>query len=79
MLDEYLSEVIDCGSATVRLTQLYRYLRKGNRAAGTWKALLDAWEGLGQRRNDLMITELPNERLLLSRFRLERVTEWAGE
>ena len=79
MLNEYLNEVVDRGFTILRLSQLYRYLERGNRAAGTWRSLLDAWEGLGQNRRELQIVELPYETLLLTRYGVERVTLWAAE
>lgn len=78
-LEGVLREVADKGSLTIALKKLLRLLEKGNRAAGTWKSLLDAWEEIGEGRSHLYITELPWEVILLSRTFLVPVKNWANE
>ena len=43
-LKSLLYEIDDKGVVVIFLPKLLRLLDKGNRAAGTWKAFLDAWE-----------------------------------
>jgi hypothetical protein len=78
-MESLLYDVAYEGYSVLPLPKLYRLLAKGNRAAGTWKALLDIWEEIGQERWNLHIAELPGERLLLSKIKTERVGRWAGE
>ncbi len=78
-MESLLYEVEYHGYKVIPLQKLYRLLTKGNRAAGTWKALLDVWVEIGQDRVDLHIAELPGENLLLSKVRTEPVRKWAGE
>ena len=58
-LESLLHEVDDHGFIVVPLGRLLRLLNKGNRSAGTWKALLDAWESIEGNREDLHIFETP--------------------
>lgn len=74
-----LYEIDYHGVKVIPLQKLYRLLNKGNKAAGTWKALLDVWEATGHKRADLHIAELPGALLLLTAARTERVMKWAGE
>ena len=78
-MESMLYEVEYHGFNVIPLTKVYRLLDKGNRAAGTWKALLDVWESTGHRRSDLHISELPGALLLLTMIKTERVMKWAGE
>lgn len=78
-LEALLYEINYHGYVVVPLRKLYRLLRKGNRAAGTWRALLDAWEGIENEREELFIAELPNEMLLISNAQTEAVVKWAEE
>src|SRR5260370_39625562 len=78
-MEALLYEVEYQGHIVIPLGKIYRLLNKGNRAAGTWKALLDVWEETGHDRGDLHIAELPGENILLSKVRTEPVTKWAGE
>ena len=78
-LEALLYEINYHGYVVVPLRKLYRLLGKGNRAAGTWRALLDAWEGIGNEREELFIAELPNEMLLISNTATEAVVKWAEE
>lgn len=71
--------VADEGSVTVPLKKLLRLLEKGNRAAGTWKALLYAWEDIDESRTNLHIAELPGQMILLSSKATVPVTLWAGD
>jgi hypothetical protein len=78
-LESILRTVADEGSVTVPLRKLLRLLEKGNRAAGTWKALLDAWEDIDEDRANLHIAELPGQVILLSAKGTVPVTVWAGD
>jgi hypothetical protein len=80
-LSELLNDVYDKGYLVIYISKLWRLLGKGNRAAGTWKALLDAWEESrdGNKREALHIAELPGEYILLSRLATEPAIVWAGE
>ncbi len=77
-LESLLHEIDYEGFLILPLEKLYRLLGKGNRAAGTWQALLDAWEGIDGDINQLRIAELINERLLITIEKTEKVTKWAG-
>jgi hypothetical protein len=80
-LSELLNDVHDKGYLVIYISKLWRLLGKGNRAAGTWKALLDAWEESrdGNERESLHIAELPGEYILLSRFATKPAMVRAGE
>ena len=78
-LESLLRTVADEGSATVPLKKLLRLLEKGNRAAGTWKALLYAWEDIDEDRANLHIAELPGQIILLSSKGTVPVALWAGD
>jgi hypothetical protein len=80
-LYEILNDVFDKGYAVVYISKLWRLLGKGSRAAGTWRALLDAWEESreGNQRSSLHICELPGEYILITKGSTERATAWAGE
>jgi hypothetical protein len=78
-IESLLYEVDYCGYVVIPLRKLYRLLNKGNKAAGTWRALLDVWEETGHERADLNIADLPGDRLLLTNVTLDSVTRWAGE
>ena len=79
-LETILYEIDYHGFITIKIDKLYRILGKGNRAAGTWKALLDTWEGIDGNRDDLNIVEFEHEGLLLITNKpLVPLTSWAGE
>jgi len=80
-LSELLNEVFDKGYVVLYISKLWRLLGKGSRAAGTWKALLDAWEESrdGNKRDGLHICEIPGEYILLSKCATEPATAWAQE
>lgn len=78
-LEQMLYRVTYEGASIIFLRELYRLLGRGNRAAGTWVALLDAWEGIGRDRRELQIAELYNEVILLTCTPTTPATDWAGE
>ena len=78
-LESLLYEVEYQGFLVLPLRKLYRLLGRGNRAAGTWSALLDAWEGLGRNRQDLHIAEIAEEIILLTTRATEPAIKWSGE
>jgi hypothetical protein len=80
-LESLLLDIQEEGYIRVNKYKLWRLLGKGSNAAGTWKALLDAWEELGEnfRRSELRILELPSENFLITKTAIDRVTTWAGE
>lgn len=78
-LESLLHEVEHEGFLVLPLHKLYRLLGRGNRAAGTWSALLDAWEGVGYERRALQIAELAGEKILLTVVPTEVATSWSGE
>lgn len=75
-LEELLHEVREAGYAEVHLLKLYRLLGKGNRAAGTWKKLLQEWQALGYKNDELYIRELPGDRLILIWRNPAPVKDW---
>ena len=80
-LHEILNEVADIGYAVIRISKMFRLLGKGNRAAGTWRALLDEWEESreGNERSKLNISEIPGDYILLTTVASVRATERAQE
>ena len=78
-LESLLYEIDYHGYVTLKLDKLYRLLGRGNRAAGTWKALLDVWEGIDGDRNELHVAELMDGVLLITNKPLDRLTTWANE
>lgn len=80
-LSELLNDVFDKGYVVLHIAKLWRLLGKGSRAAGTWKALLDAWEESreGNKRNGLYLCEIPGEYILLSKVTTDKAIIWAGE
>lgn len=79
-LESVLYEIDYHGFITIKRDRLYRLLGKGNRAAGTWKALLDVWEGIDGDRGELHAVEFEQEGLLLITNKpLVPLTSWAGE
>jgi hypothetical protein len=80
-LSELLNDVNDKGYVVIYIGKLWRLLGKGNRAAGTWRTLLDAWEEAreGNKRNSLHICEIPGDYILISRVATEPAKNWAGE
>jgi hypothetical protein len=77
-LESLLYDLQYLGFAVLPLAKLYRLLDKGNRAAGTWAALLEVWEEIDGDRNCLYITEMAREMVLLSTQKVEPVKSWAG-
>ncbi|MGH7037766.1 MAG: hypothetical protein ACREE4_15045 [Stellaceae bacterium] len=78
-LDELLHQVREAGYAEVRLRKLFRFLDKGNKAAGTWRKLLEEWQRLGYPPDELFIIELPGERILLVWRKPDSVQDWAKQ
>jgi hypothetical protein len=80
-LNLLLYKVKDFGFAVIFISEIWRLLDKWSRAAGTWRALLDAWEELDKshKRTDLHIFEVAHEYLVISRVASEPITKWAGE
>jgi hypothetical protein len=80
-LSELLNEVFDKGYLVIYISKLWRLLGKGSRAAGTWKALLEAWEEAreGNKRDALHICEIPGEYILITKVATEPAIVWAGE
>jgi hypothetical protein len=78
-IESILFDIYYHGYITIKLEKLYRILGKGNRAAGTWKALLDVWEGIDGDRTDLYATELIDGMLILTNKPVDQLTTWAGE
>ena len=77
-LETYLHQLGYQGYILIHLQHLYRLLGKGNRAAGTWVALIEAYEAIGGKRGDLHIAELHHGMLLISLHSTEPVKRWAG-
>lgn len=77
-LESLLHEIHYHGFVVLPLRKLYRLLDKWNRAAGTWQALLDAWESIEGDIESLHIVELPHENLLITDREIETVKGWAG-
>ncbi|MCL6286187.1 hypothetical protein M3P21_22090 [Ruegeria sp. 2012CJ41-6] len=79
-LESLLYEIDDKGYVVVALERLYRLLGKGNRAAGTWRALLDAWEEIDGEREDLYMLEMEGTgNVLLTSEATSPVARSAGE
>lgn len=80
-LHEILNEVIDRGYGVIPIAKLWRLLGKGNRAVGTWRALLDEWVEAkeGNQRDSLNICEIRGEHILLTTVATDRATVWAQE
>ncbi|RWP36290.1 hypothetical protein [Mesorhizobium sp.] len=78
-LEVFLRDIETAGFGSIHLKKLLRILEKGNRAAGTWKSLLDAWEEIGQTRSNLFIAELPGETILVTSIRPDSAKLWANE
>jgi hypothetical protein len=80
-LETFLQDVADKGFGVIYIAKLWRLLDKGSRAAGTWKALLDAWEELGHgfERSEIHICEVSHEYLVLTTHATEPIAQWAGE
>lgn len=78
-LESLLYDIDYHGFIALPLRKLYRLLGRGNRAAGTWAALLDAWEAIEGNRGDLHIVELANETILITNVATEPVQQWAQE
>jgi hypothetical protein len=78
-MESLLHEIEYHGFIVIPLQKLYRLLDKGNKAAGTWKALLDVWENIGRKRDDLHLTDLPGGLILLTEVEPERAKTRAGE
>jgi|SRR5271155_5016934 len=81
-LESLLYEIDYKGFTVIPLIKLYRLLGKGSRAAGTWRALLDVWEGMeGGARNrwDLYIFETPSQDVVITKFMTKRAGAMAGE
>jgi hypothetical protein len=78
-IESTLYEIDYHGFVVIPLEKIYRLLNKGNRAAGTWKALLDVWQNTGHNRVSLRIAELPGSLLLLTAVETEHAKKWAGE
>jgi hypothetical protein len=79
-LDSILHEVKEIGYAFINKYKLWRLLGKGSGAAGTWKALLDAWVELNaiNRRNELQGFEL-GDIYFISTVKTTSLENWAGE
>jgi hypothetical protein len=80
-LESLLYEIDIKGFVVIPLIKLYRLLGKGNRSAGTWKSLLDVWEGLeGDRdRWEIYIFETQLQDVVISKFMTKRAGTMAGE
>jgi hypothetical protein len=79
-LDALLCEIDDHGFVVLTTGKLLRLLNKGNRAAGTWRALLDAWEALEGDRNELHVFETPWQgNIVITKVPTKPVAAMAGE
>ena len=80
-LSELLNEVVEKGYIVISGPKLLRLLGKGNKAAGTWRTLLDAWIEVRDynKRNGLHICQIPYDHFILSREPTTAVMDWAGE
>ena len=80
-LESLLFDVKEKGYCHIGKYKIWRLLGKGSGAAGTWKALLDAWEELGDsfKRTDLRAIELASGDFILTATQTDRVVKWAGE
>ena len=80
-LESLLREVDDHGFVVIYITKIWRLLDKWSRAAGTWKALLDAWEEMDSKhkRADLHILEVSHEFIVITRTASAPMIQWAGE
>lgn len=78
-MESLLYEVDYHGVLIIKVDKVLRLLGKGNKAAGTWRALVDIWEGIGGARSDLYVAELTDGMLLITTQQLDRLTKWAGE
>lgn len=78
-LESMLYEIDYLGFVSIKLEKLFRLLGKGSRAAGTWRALVEVWEGIDGNPADLHAAELPNGVLLITNKPLDPLTTWTGE
>ena len=72
-LESLLYTIGEDGYVVVSRARLLRLLGKGNEAKGTWDALIDAWEGIGQNADDLLLARLPGPKFLLTVNELTKV------
>jgi hypothetical protein len=75
-LESHLHDVYLEGFGIFSIYKIYRLLGKGNRAAGTWAALLDVWESLGYEKSNLHIAEIAKDKILLSLVATDPITKW---
>jgi hypothetical protein len=78
-IESLLHQIDEEGFVVIQRARLLRLLGKGNEAAGTWRALLDAWEGIDGNRRALRITQIRPGVFLLTKQGADRVASWAGE
>jgi hypothetical protein len=77
-LESVLESVMHTNYAFIPLKKLLKLLGKGNRAAGTWAALRDAYTDVGGDASSLWIAEFPNEIIFLSDRKCEKLSSWAS-
>ena len=77
-LEELFEDADHRGFATINLKRLLKLLGKGNRAAGTWQALADAYSDFGGDDKKLWISEMSNEIILLATRKVDKVSSWAS-
>jgi hypothetical protein len=75
-LDRILHEIVFFNVVIVSRTKLLALLGKKTNAAGTWRALLDAWEGMDCDRNSLHGFDAKNDMLVLTNIPTTQATSW---
>ena len=80
-LESFLQDIADRGYGIIYISKLWRLLEKGSRAPGTWKALLDVWEELGDDydRSELHMCEVRGEYLIITTSPTKSMQKWAQE
>ncbi len=76
-LEGVLEDILYRGHAFIPLKKLLKLLGKGNRAAGTWIALSEAFSEVGGDARKLWIAEFPNEIIFLSNQKLDKIATWS--
>jgi hypothetical protein len=80
-LETLLHRVREQGYIRVPKYTVWRLLGKGSNASGTWRALLDVWEGLGDgyKRSSLHLTEMLPYHFVITESPSAPMTKLAGE
>ena len=66
-------EIVEIGFVVITRQRLLRLLGKGNESRGTWDALIEVWEEIGQNANSLKMVKFSANEFLFFAAEVKQV------